>query len=43
MAQKKVYDKEFEIQTVKLDRDIDLSKAAKQRTGKGTCPVKRGK
>ena len=30
MAQKKAYDKEFEIQTVKLGREIGFSKAAKE-------------
>ena len=30
MAQKKVYDKEFKIQAVKLGREIGFSKAAKE-------------
>ncbi len=30
MAQKKVYDKEFKIQAVKLRREIGFSKAAKE-------------
>ena len=30
MAQKKIYDKEFKIQAVKLGRDIGFSKAAKE-------------
>lgn len=30
MAQKKVYDKEFKVQTVKLGREIGFSKAAKE-------------
>ena len=30
MAQKKVYDKEFKVQVVKLGREIGFSKAAKE-------------
>ncbi len=30
MAQKKVYDKEFKIQAVKLEKEIGFSKAAKE-------------
>ena len=30
MAQKKIYDKEFKIQAVKLGREIGFSKAAKE-------------
>ena len=30
MAQKKVYDKEFKVQAVKLGREIGFSKAAKE-------------
>ena len=33
MAQKKVYDKEFKVQAVKLDREIGFSKAAKELYG----------
>ena len=43
MAQKKVYDKEFKIQTVKLDQEIGFSKAAKLLVRAAGSAVLKGK
>ena len=39
MAQKKVYDNEFKIQAVKLEREIGFSKVAKELGVNGLIPA----